>query len=295
MLTPQVNYVLALSNVRWRHYLVGSIIGLVIPVFALAFLLDRYAYLIDTITISPLFLLALIVAVAVTISTAVGFGSTLIIVAVGSLLMPVQSVLFRIMPLTTALSLYIVLRNPRAVDMRLLLTRILPATALGMPVGLYAFDALPPAVLERVFAASVFLLAALELVAMARANVADVRPLSLPASLALLFMGGVAHGAFATGGPPVVYVCARTIRDKTVFRATLSALWLPLSGVLLATYVAKGHVTTATLRDSVPLLPGLVVGIVLGEFLHGRVPERVFRFVVFATLLVVAVVIGVRA
>ena len=294
-LTPQLNYVLALSTVRWRHYLIGSILGLIAPMVALAFLLDRYAYLIYTITLSPVFLLALIVWMGTTISTAVGFGSTLTIVAVGSLVMPVQSVLFRIMPLTTALSFYIVLRNPRAVDLRTLLTRILPVTALGLPVGIYLADAAPQSTLERAFAASVFVLAAAELIAMARKDASRTRTLSLPASLLLLFLGGVAHGAFATGGPPVVYVCARTIPDKTVFRATLNALWIPLSGALLVTYVAKGHITMATLKDTAPLVPGLIVGIVVGELLHGRVPERVFRVVVFATLLVVAVLIGVRA
>jgi len=39
-LTPQLNYALALSNVRFRSYLLGSMVGLVGPVIVLSFLSD---------------------------------------------------------------------------------------------------------------------------------------------------------------------------------------------------------------------------------------------------------------
>ena len=239
--------------------------------------------------------LSCVVGVGAAISTAVGFGSTLVILALGSLVMPVNAVLFRIMPVTVLLSASILLRSPRAVDLRVLFGRILPAMALGLPAGLFLLDALAPAQLERGFAAFVFLLASVELVAMARTNASRVRPLSRAASLALLFLGGVAHGALATGGPPVVYVCARTLPDKTTFRATLSALWLVLSVVLLAAYTLRGHVTAITLRDSLRLLPGLAVGVVVGDVLHRRVSQRVFRVLVFIGLVIVSVVMAVRA
>jgi len=48
-LTPQVNYLLALSHVRFRHYLVGSVAGLILPIAILAFAFDRLAFLVDRI------------------------------------------------------------------------------------------------------------------------------------------------------------------------------------------------------------------------------------------------------
>jgi len=41
-LTPQLNYVLALSHVRYRSYLVGSAVGLVAPVIILSLLVDHF-------------------------------------------------------------------------------------------------------------------------------------------------------------------------------------------------------------------------------------------------------------
>jgi uncharacterized membrane protein YdjX (TVP38/TMEM64 family) len=46
-MTPQVNYVLALSSVKTRDFVVGSIIGLAGPICALAFMFDRFAFLLD--------------------------------------------------------------------------------------------------------------------------------------------------------------------------------------------------------------------------------------------------------
>jgi uncharacterized membrane protein YdjX (TVP38/TMEM64 family) len=41
-MTPQLNYALALSNVRYRSYLIGSAVGLVAPIVGIALLFDRF-------------------------------------------------------------------------------------------------------------------------------------------------------------------------------------------------------------------------------------------------------------
>jgi uncharacterized membrane protein YdjX (TVP38/TMEM64 family) len=302
-MSPQLNYGLALSSVRWRDYLIGSALGLGPPIFGIAFIADRYAYLLDEITFSaafgllhsPAVLLGIIVGVGYTIEASIGFGSTLVILALGSLLMPVDWVLYRILPLNLLLSTSILVRRPSAVDTRVLFRLILPAMACGMPIGLYVLAKVPPSELQLGFAVFVFVLAAAELVSMARAGNGAARPLSLAKSRAMLFFAGIVHGALATAGPPVVYVCARRLPDKATFRTTLSALWLTLGAVLVVTHTLQGHITTTTLRDSVWFLPGLACGMGVGEVLHGRVPERAFRVAVFIALLVVAVVLGVRA
>jgi len=246
---------------------------------------------------SPVVLLAAFLAVGFAVEATIGFGATLVTLALGSLIMPILAVLARVVPLNLALSVALVLRNPRAVDLRFLLARVLPAMAVGMPVGYVAVGALPPARLQLALAGFIFVLGVTELLALARGvDGADTpRPLGTVASLGLLFLGGVAHGALATGGPPIVYVCARSLRQKATLRATLSALWVVVNVALVSAYVARGQVTRATVVDSAPLVPGLVLGLALGDVVHARVPERAFRPVVFAALLVVAILLAARA
>jgi len=246
---------------------------------------------------APLAWLAVVVGIGFTVEAAAGFGATLVTLSLGSLIMPTDAVLCRIVPLNLALSAVIVVRARHAVDLRVLLGRILPAMMLGMPVGLLALDTMSPVQLQRTFAAFVFTLSAVELTGMVRrrGTRGAARQLSFPAGLALLFVGGVAHGALASGGPPVVYVAARTLPDKAAFRATLSALWLVLNLALVVVYVFHGRVTGATLRDGVPLVPGLVTGLAVGEALHTRVPEPTFRVGIFTLLLLVSVALAARA
>ncbi len=252
---------------------------------------------------APVVALALIVVAAFAVEATVGFGATLVTLALGSLVMPTDAVLYRVVPLNLLLSASLAARGRHAIDARALFARMLPAMVAGMPVGLLVLHEVTPRQLQRLLAALVLALAAVELLALTRATAARAgpdaslppRPLSRAAGLALLILGGVAHGALASGGPPVVYVAARTMKDKAVFRATLSALWLLLNVVLVALYALGGRVTAATLRDSVPLLPAVAVGLALGDVVHARVSEASFKRLVFGLLVIVAGVLAARA
>lgn len=238
--------------------------------------------------------LNVIVAVAFATEAAIGFGAVLITLALGSLVTPLDELLHAIVPLNLALSAGVLARSWRHVDARALGTRILPAMAVGFPIGVIAFERLPRAAAQMGLGVFVLLLGAIELVRQLRAP-AEERALPRGVGLFLLFLGGVLHGAFATGGPPVVYVCGRTMPDKYVFRGTLAALWLLLGAVLIVTWLRGGHLGAASLRRSALLVPGLVMGLAGGEIVHGRLPQRAFRIVVFAMLVIVGAVLALRA
>ncbi|MFO0590207.1 MAG: sulfite exporter TauE/SafE family protein [Polyangiaceae bacterium] len=241
-------------------------------------------------------LLLAIVTVAFATETAIGFGATLIAVSLGSFLRPIDELLYAFVPLNVALSAAVVLRARGHIDGRLLGRQVLPAMALGLPIGLFAFARLPIRISKTALGVFVLGLAALEIVKMVRAREErKEEPLPRPLAIAMLVLGGVVHGAFATGGPPVVYVCGRLVRDKRVFRATLSTLWLVLGLVLLAVYAQGGHLGTGSLRLSALLAPGLVLGLILGEIAHGRIPERAFRATVFVMLAAVGATLAIRA
>lgn len=245
---------------------------------------------------TPLARIALIavVAVAFTTEAAVGFGATLITLALGSLVVSIDELLFAIVPLNLALSSAVLSRAYTHIDRPALLRRILPVMGLGFPLGVFAFQKLPPNAVRLAFGVFVAVLGAVELLGLIRAQVKE-RPIHRGLAFFLLFLGGAIHGAFASGGPPVVYVCGRTLPDKRVFRATLAALWFLLGGVLLIIHAYTGHIGRTSLTLTAWLVPGLVIGLVMGEVLHGKLPERTFRILVFALLTLVGVVLALRA
>lgn len=246
-------------------------------------------------------LLAAVVLAGFTVEAALGFGATIVVVALGSLLVPIESILPAFVPLNVVLSLAISFRQRRDIDRDLLGRRIVPAMVLGIPFGLVAFRVLPAQWLARAFAVFVLVLGSIELRREFRAQPeAESAPASAPIApwmtWLLLFVGGVIHGAFATGGPMAVYVAGRLLADhKARFRATLSALWLVLNAVVLAGYVALHRVTQQSLRSTAMLALPLVLGMLFGEWLHHRVPMKVFRRGVFVLLTAAGVVLLLRA
>lgn len=87
----------------------------------------------------PAVALALVVLVANMVETTLGFGSTLLAVALGGALYPLSFLLPALVPVNLALSLYITLRHRRHVRWAALGRRVIPLMALGLGAGLAVF------------------------------------------------------------------------------------------------------------------------------------------------------------
>lgn len=243
-------------------------------------------------------ILVAIVALAFTVEAAVGFGATIVTVALGSMLTRVDAILPAFVPVNVVLSLVLVARHHRHVALGLLGSRVLPFVVAGLPLGFYVGRHADEGLLKVCFGVFVLALSVLELSRGRRGAAAAVPASVLPPwpGRALLFAGGVVHGAFATGGPMVVYVLGRELgADKARFRATLSLLWLVLNGLLVAGFVQAGSVTRGTLRMSALFGGALLIGLLLGEQVHRRIDSGRFSTYVFGLLGVVGAVIVARA
>ncbi|MFO0696907.1 MAG: sulfite exporter TauE/SafE family protein [Polyangiales bacterium] len=239
--------------------------------------------------------LLVVVAFAFTVEAALGFGATVITLALGALMLPIGTILPAVVPLNLVLSAFLAIRHRAHVDRRLLFRGILPLVLLGMPFGMWASGALPDVVLKRIYGAFVCTLAGLELVRSRRARAdVDVGPAKPWLDSALLALAGVVHGAFSTGGPLVVYVAGRRLGDKLRFRATLAGLWMTLQGILIARFAFRGDFDGETLGLSLRFALGLLVGLVVGDAIHDRISETLFRRGVFVLLGLVGAVLLVR-
>ena len=101
----------------------------------------------------------------------------------------------------------------------------------------------------------------------------------------VLFLGGIVHGMFATGGPFVVIYASRAIPNKSLFRVSICLLWVVLNTVLIFGFTFIDHVwTTETTTTLLLSLPFLAAGMLLGDFLHHHVSEYYFRLIVYGVL-----------
>lgn len=230
-------------------------------------------------------LLAAIVAGAFAVEATTGFGATILIVTLGAHLFPIAALLPVIVPLGLLLSLSIAWRGRASVDRAFVARRILPLMAIGLGIGLAIFEQASNDGLRRAFGWFVVAVAASELWRMRRQTGA-VQPLSAGATRAALLGAGVIHGLFSSGGPLLVYALGRQPIEKSVFRATLSTVFVVLATALTTAYTIQGRVGRETLAATGALVPVLAVASAAGEWAHRRIDEAHFRVLVYGLLVV---------
>lgn len=231
------------------------------------------------------------IAVAYTVEAALGFGSIVIALALGALVLPMSALLPVLVPLSTAMNVLMTLRLHAQVDCALLLRRIAPWMLAGMLAGYLLRPWLGDTALVPLFGALVLAFALREGWRMRRAGLP--RPHPPWRARALTAAAGLTHGLYASGGPLLVAALAGTTLDKARLRATLIAVWLVLNGSLTLLYAADGTLAPA-LPISAAYLPVMMAGIVAGEALHRRIDERLFRQLVLALLAVVGAALLLR-
>ena len=240
-------------------------------------------------------LLLLIVLGAMVTEAIVGFGSTVLTVALGAHLLPLNVLLPAYIPVNMLLSAFLLWRQPGSLDRTLLLRRILPAVGIGMVLGLLVFRQGLGGGLLPWLAGFVIVLAVTELIRLSRATAALPAPVARYPGFLLLLVGGIAHGLFGSGGPMVVYVTSRDVPDKSRFRGTLAVLWLILNGVLIGNYAYLGLFSHQTATLSLAMLPVLLLAAPLGDRIHGKVHPGPFRIGVYVLLLLSGVALAARS
>jgi uncharacterized membrane protein YfcA len=232
--------------------------------------------------------LTVIALIAFGTEGAIGFGGTVIAASVGAQLVPLDELLPAVIPLNLALSSWLLARGWDAVAWRFLAREIAPPVAIGAAVGLALFHLPAKTALAVAFGGFVAALAVLRLV-----RPSD-RPVPRAWRLALLVIGGIAHGLFGTGGPMIVYVARRRIPDKRAFRATLAVLWIVLNLALLVNFLSLDLYQRDTVNLAIAFAAAIVPGLVIGERIHHALDAARFERVVWVVLLVAGAALAIR-
>ena len=209
-----------------------------------------------------------------------GFGGIVLALPVLTLFFPIKTLIPALILVNAAQALYYAVaerRHIQAVHAR----AIILLSLLGLPVGYALFSYLPAEQLKLglgvfVVFVAVWNLSGLEL------GTEPPRPLYH----LLNFLGGLTQGALGSGGPFLVIYTAKMIQDKSQFRATLSLVWAVLDLLLFVFYFLNRSLT----REMAPLvlvaMPVVILSTWLGLVLHDRIPQKPFRTMVFAILLI---------
>lgn len=242
--------------------------------------------------LDPWLLLALFILLAYTVEAITGFGSLVIALSLGALLLPISELMPILVPLNVCMTSYLVWRHRQQIHWPTLLRLILPLMLAGTLIGYGLRPWLGDQLLQLLFGALVLWFASRELWRMARNHIATAHPAWLSRSLTL--GAGLTHGLFASGGPLLVYALAGTTLDKGKMRATLLSVWLSLNASLTLLFLFDGSLLPS-LHKIIWYLPILVLGVWAGEFLHHHLNEQRFRQFVYALLVMTGCLLMLKA
>jgi uncharacterized protein len=226
------------------------------------------------------FLLILVLVFAHSVETILGFGATIITLALGIYIFPLETMLPVLVILGLLQSLWLVVRWFRHIRWKALLLHILPAVVVGLAVGIY-YRTLVADYRQLIILLGIFIMAVslLEIIMIYRTRAAGG---SLPWYLGwpILITGGIFHGIYAMGSPLIIYYASREVKEPAEFKATVSMLWLMLAVILVVNLYSIGQINLTTITTTGIVLPGLILGIFFGSRIKFRaLPFKVLIYV----------------
>lgn len=212
-----------------------------------------------------------------------GFGCTALALPFCILIIGIKTAVPTLIILAWFLSLCIIIIDFKSIVWKQYL-RILAFVGIGLPIGMIIFSRLPEGILKKILGAFMVLVAIRGLYI----SITGSNKLNLNKNILnfILFLGGIVHGAFGTGGPFVVIYAASALPKKSNFRATLCTLWFTLNTVIIAKYISSSVINPNILKLLLCVLPFLFVGMILGNKAHKIVNENLFIKLVYTILFI---------
>lgn len=241
--------------------------------------------------VARIILVGIIVLITHCLEGITGFGCTVLALPFIAMLLGLKTAVPVLVVLAWLLAGYIILRSWKKISWKEFLFIVIHV-GLGLPLGIILFDCLPERVLKGILAVFMIFVGIHGFVRTHKSKEALLNghapapPKKTLLMRGVLFLGGIIHGAFGTGGPFVVIYASKALANKTLFRVTLCLLWFSLNTVMMLqwTFVNSAVWNQETGLGIAVSLPFLVAGMLLGDYLHHKVNEYYFKIVVYFVL-----------
>lgn len=235
-----------------------------------------------------LFVIA-VLFVAAFIRSALGFGDAVVAMPLLAAALGLRTATPLVAFVGPTISLLILAKHWRKIEFKTA-GRLIAATLLGIPVGVFGLARLPEEPLKIALGLIILLYG---LFGLAKPGVRIERE-ARPVPWLVGWVAGVLGGAYNTNGPPVIAYGMLRGWPPESFRATLQGYFLPTGLAILAGHGLAGLWTGTVLRFYGYSLPAIVLGVVLGGLLDKKLAHELFAKLVYAALAVMGAVMLLR-
>ena len=216
-------------------------------------------------------LAVLIITIAALTQGATSFGFSLIAVPLLGILYPLQLVVPVLIIYSLILNSVVLYHLRDHIQLRKILLLAIFGI-LGTPFGVHLLQALEEAALQLIVGITIVVVAAVNFSGY-QFSVKNESASFIPIG----FLSGLLNGSVSLGGPPIVLFLNNQKVKKQQFRGNLTLYFWILNLFSIPTYIFSGLITEEVLHYSGIMLPGLIVGTLLGVRVGNYVNEQLFR------------------
>ena len=159
-------------------------------------------------------------------------------------------------------SIVVTIKNLKNIDFKQL-GIILGFMAPGVIAGIWMFSHLPLPILMLIYGIVVMAIGIKKLIS------PEVKNLPAPVRYIALLLSGLMQGLFTSGGPFLAIYSTVAIKDKKVFRPTVTTVWSVLNTYMVISMYRKGMYTPYSWKliafSIIPVLAAIFVGKKLNE------------------------------
>jgi uncharacterized membrane protein YfcA len=232
---------------------------------------------------------AAVLFVAALVRSALGFGDAVVAMPVLALVLGLRTATPMVALVGPTISILILAGHWRQVEFRTA-WRLIAATLLGIPFGIFGLSRLPETPLKIALGGIIL---AYGLLGLARPGVRLTNE-SRRFPWLIGWIAGVLGGAYNTNGPPIVAYGMLRGWPPDSFRATLQGYFLPTGLAIAAGHGLAGLWTPLVFRGYLVALPAIVAGVIVGGLLNRRIPHALFGRLVHASLAIMGAVMLLR-
>lgn len=208
-----------------------------------------------------------------------GFGGALTTMPLITLLLPLKMAAPMSVIVGTATALYATWLSRKETNWRSALVLIAFSFA-GIPVGIYALSYLPDHIMKIGLGGFLILYSFYSLF-IPRLPVYDKNWIAMPIGV----IAGALGSAFSTNGPPVVIYGMLRNLAPAAFRGTLNAFFTANNIAIIGGLTTSGILTVSTVKLVLFCIPTMILGSLVGQYVHRRISVNVFRVMVFLLLI----------
>jgi hypothetical protein len=230
-----------------------------------------------------------IIFVAAFVRSALGFGDAVIAMPLLAMVIGLKTATPLVAFMGPTISLLVLAKSWRTGDMKAA-GRLIVASLLGIPLGIYCLARLPEEPLKIALGALILIYGVFGL---ARPG-ARIRNEKAWLSWIVGWTAGVLGGAYNTNGPPVVAYGMLRGWPPDRFRATLQGYFLPTGLMILAGHGIAGLWTGEVVKIYLYSLPAIGLGVVLGGLVNRKLTHDLFAKLVYGFLATMGAVLLVR-